>query len=208
MFALLGEISFETIGSPEVFESRRRFDYAEHRVVEDRPRLQWLAAGLEDITLAMLFHTSFTDPAAQLAALMTAAEDHQARALVLGNGVFRGLFVVEAVATSDIQLGADAAPIAIRVHTKLREWALGSEFDPSAPPRPATAPLGISPVAISYSSPAPLLGTGASVADYTAPTFNQPGVSPLVDNPLPVGAGGSNLSYADVPAAAIVRASR
>lgn len=208
MFALLGEISFEMIGSPEVFESSRRFDYAEHRVVEDRPRLQWLATGLETITLAMLFHTSFTDPAAQLAALMAAAEDHQARALVLGNGAFRGLFVVEAVATSDIQLGADATPIAIRVRMKLREWAPGSEFDPAAPPRLATAPLGISPVAISYSSPAPVLGTGASAAAYAVPTFNQPGVSPLVDNPLPSGPGGPNLSYADVPAAAIVRAPR
>lgn len=206
MFALLGEISFEVIGSPEVFESSRRFDYAEHRVVEDRPRLQWLATGLESITLAMLFHGSFSDPAAQLSALLGAAEDHQARALVLGNGVFRGLFVVETVATSDIQLGADAAPIAIRVQTKLREWVPGSEFDPAAPPRPATAPLGISPVAISYSSPAPLPATGAFAASYTMPTFNQPGVSPLVDNPLPAGAGGPSLSYADVPAAAIVRA--
>jgi phage protein U len=208
MFALLGDISFEVIGSPEVFESSRRFDYAEHRVVEDRPRLQWLATGLESITLAMLFHTSFTDPAAQLAALMAAAEDHQARALVLGNGVFRGLFVVEAVATSDIQLGADATPIAIRVQTRLREWAPGSEFDPAAPPRLAMAPLGISPVAISYRSPAPLLEAGAFAANYTAPTFNQPGVSPLVDNPLPAGPGGPNLSYTDVPAAAIVRASQ
>ncbi|MGA7760930.1 MAG: phage tail protein [Candidatus Binataceae bacterium] len=208
MFALLGEISFEVIGSHEVFESSRRFYYAEHRVVEDRPRLQWLAAELESITLAMLFHTSFTDPAAQLASLLAAADDHQARALVLGNGVFRGFFVVASVATSDIQLGADATPIAIRVRTSLREWVPGSEFDPSAPPQLASAPLGIAPVAISYSSPAALLGTGAPAASYTAPTFNQPGVSPLVDNPLPGGAGGPDLSYTDVPAAAIVRSSQ
>jgi phage protein U len=208
MFALLGEIYFEVIGSPEIFESSRRFDYAEHRVVEDRPRLQWLAAELESITLAMLFHTSFTDPAVQLAALLAAADDHQARALVLGNGVFRGFFVVEAVATSDIQLGADAAPVAIRIRTRLREWAPGSELDPAAPTRPTTALLGLAPVAISYSSPAALLGTGTPAASYTAPTFNQPGVSPLVDNPLPGGARGPNLSYADVPAAAIVRAPR
>jgi phage protein U len=208
MFALLGEISFQVVGSPEIFESSRRFDYAEHRVVEDRPRLQWLAAELESITLAMLFHASFTDPAAQLAALLAAAEDHQARALVLGNGVFRGFFVVESVATSDIQLGADAAPITIRVRAGLREWAPGSEFDPAVPPRLATAPLGIAPVAISYNSPVALPGAGVSVASYVAPTFNQPGVSPLVDNPLPGGAGGPNLSYTDMPATTIVRAPR
>jgi phage protein U len=208
MFALLGEIPFQVIGSPEIFESSRRFDYAEHRVVEDLPRLQWLAPELENITLAMLFHASFTDPAAQLAALLIAGEDHQARALVLGNGVFRGFFVVESVATSDLQLGADGTPIAIRVQTKLREWAPGSEFDPAAPPRLASAPLGIAPVAISYSSPAPLLGAAAPALGYTAPTFTQPGVSALVDNPLPGGAAGPNLSYADVPAAAIVRSSQ
>ncbi len=153
----------------------------------------------------MLFHASFTDPAAQLAALLAAANDHQARALVLGNGVFRGYFVVGSVATSDIQLGADAAPVAIRVRAGLREWAPGSEFDPAAPPRLASMPLGIAPIAISYSSPAALLGPNVAASSYTVPTFNQPGVSPLVENPLAGGAGGPNLSYADVPAAAIVR---
>jgi phage protein U len=208
MFALLGEISFQAIGSPETFESSRRFNYAEHRVVEGRPRLQWLAAELERITIAMLFHASFTNPAAQLAALLTAGDDHQARALVLGNGVFRGYFVVEAIATSDIQLADDATPLAIRVRTSLREWAPGSEFDPAAPPRPENALLGIAPVAISYNSPAALLEAGGSAPSYAAPTFNQPGVSPLVDNPLPGGARGPNLSYTDMAAAAIVRAPR
>jgi phage protein U len=205
MFALLGEISFQVIGSPETFESRRRFDYAEHRVVEDRPRLQWLAAELESITLAMLFHASFTDPAAQLEAMLTAANDHQARALVLGNGTFRGFFVVESVATSDVQLGADATPIAIRVRTKLREWAAGSEFDPAAPPRLSSVPLGIASVAISYGTPASPPGAGAPSVSYATPTFNQPGVSALVDNPLPAGPSGPNLSYADVPVNVIVR---
>jgi phage protein U len=205
MFALLGEISFQVIGSPEIFESSRRFDYAEHRVVEDLPRLQWLAAELENITLAMLFHASFTDPAAQLAALLAAARDHQARALVLGNGVFRGYFVVESVATSDLQLAADAAPIAIRVRASLREWVPGAEFDPAAPPQPASVALGIAPVAIGYSSPGPLLAAAASAAAYIAPTFTEPGVSALVDNPLPAGPSGPDISYADVPASAIVR---
>ncbi|HVB82183.1 MAG TPA: phage tail protein [Candidatus Binataceae bacterium] len=206
MFALFGEIPFQVIGSPEILESSRRFDYAEHRVVEDRPRLQWLAAELESITLAMLFHASFTDPALQLEALLAAGYDHQARALVLGNGTFRGFFVVESVVTSAIQLGADATPIAIRVQAKLREWAPGSEFDPAAPPLLAAVPLAIAAVSISYSSPAALLGkSGASAASYSAPTFSQPGVSALVDNPLPGGQNGPNLSYTDVLAAAIVR---
>ncbi len=204
MFALLGDIQFQVIDSPEMLESVRRFEYAEHRVVEARPRLQWLAADLETITLTMLFHASMTNPSAQLAALLAAGADHQARALVLGNGVVRGFFVVESIATSAIQLAADAAPIAIRARTVLREWVAGAESDPGAPPIPAFVPLGLAPVAVDYVSP--IAAGAAGAAAYLAPTFNQPGVSPLVDNPLPTGATGTSLSFADVPAGSIVRA--
>ena len=208
MFALLGEIPFEVIGSPEAFESNQRFQYAELLVIGDRPRLQWIAAGLETIKLAMLFHASIADPAQQLGALQAAALDHQARALVFGNGFFRGFFVIESVATSDIQLGAEGAPLAIRVSAVLREWVPGSDLDPARRPTPDFVPLGIAPVAISYSSPADIVATGAAAVPYTKPVFNQPGVSPLVDNPLSSGANGPNLLFGDVPPNAIVRAPR
>ncbi len=47
MFALFGEIVFELLTSPDGIESLRSWDYAEHRVVEDRPKLQWIADDLE-----------------------------------------------------------------------------------------------------------------------------------------------------------------
>ena len=76
MFAALGEIIFELLGGPQAIEATRRWDYAEQRVLEDLPRLQWIADGAELITLEMLFHQSFTNPSSQLAALMAAASDH------------------------------------------------------------------------------------------------------------------------------------
>lgn len=206
MFALLGEIPFAVIGSPETFESSRRFEYAEQRVIEDRPRLQWVGDGLEALTLAMLFHASFTDPAVQYAALLAAAQDHQARALVFGNGAFRGFFVVEAVSSSDVQLAADASPLAIRVRVRLREWA--PEFDPAAPPQPAFVPLGIAPAPISFTLPATTFGATAPATGYVAPVFGLPGVSALVQNPTPSGPAGPEVSYTDVPASAIVRSAQ
>jgi phage protein U len=208
MFALLGEIPFEVVGSPESVESARRFVYAEHQVVEDRPRLQWIADGLETISLGMLLHVSFTNPTLQFAALLAAAEDHQARALVLGNGLFRGFFVVEEVATRDIHLGADASPIAIRASLRLREWSPGAELDPGAPPRPTTIPLGIAPLAINYSVPAPAIGASLPQESYVAPTFTEPGVSPLVNNPAPSRPLSAGLSYSDVPPQTIVRSTQ
>ncbi len=206
MFALLGEIPFAVIGSPEALESRRRFEYAEQRVIEDRPRLQWVGDGLEALALAMLFHASFTDPAAQYAALLAAAQDHQARPLVFGNGVFRGFFVVEAVDSSDVQLAADASPLAVRVRVRLREWV--PEFDPAAPPQPGFVPLGLAPAPISYTLPAIAFGASAPAATYVAPIFGVPGVSALVQNPAPGGPGGPEMLYTDVPPSAIVRSPR
>src|ERR1700686_1485961 len=106
MFAVLGEIVFELLSSPEAFDSTRSWDYAEHRVVEDRPKLQWLAAGLQIIELDFHFHISFTNPVAQAAVLTTASGDHNARALVFGNRVHRGYFIVTSMRTTSQQMSS------------------------------------------------------------------------------------------------------
>jgi hypothetical protein len=38
VFAILGEIPFQVVGSPEALSDSRSYDYAEHRVVQARPR--------------------------------------------------------------------------------------------------------------------------------------------------------------------------
>ena len=62
MFAILGEIIFVTLTSFESFRSTSDYRYAEHQVVEARPRLQWLAQELQKISLEMGFHVAFTNP--------------------------------------------------------------------------------------------------------------------------------------------------
>src|SRR5216684_1429670 len=100
MYAVLGEIIFDVLTSPQALESARKYDYAEHKVVEDRPRLQWIAADLETLTLELSFHDAFTNPQTQLMLLENAAEDHRARAFVYGNGIHRGYFVVSELAAN------------------------------------------------------------------------------------------------------------
>src|SRR6202158_4531211 len=97
LFAVLGEIPFQVVGSPEGFESRRAYDFAEHRVVESKPRLQWLGNDLERLKFELRLHSSFTDPAAKLALLRSTAAAHLALPLVFGNGGFRGFFVIESI---------------------------------------------------------------------------------------------------------------
>src|SRR5579872_5011581 len=88
VFAILGDIPFQVVGSPESLSDSRGYDYAEHRVIQDRPVLQWLADDLETIELEMLLHQSFTNPTVNLLLLLQAAETHAALPLVFGNGYF------------------------------------------------------------------------------------------------------------------------
>jgi phage protein U len=152
VFALLGEIFFEVTRTPaarlnskawESFRSATGYTYAEHKLVEARPRLQWMATELEKLTLGMSFHVAFVNPKREMDKLRRAAEDHQARTLIYGNGVHRGYFVIESIEETHFQQADDGSYIAIEAKVELHEWVPGVDFDPLAPPRRATPPPGI-----------------------------------------------------------------
>ncbi|HUY19268.1 MAG TPA: phage tail protein [Candidatus Binataceae bacterium] len=192
MFAIFGNIPFEVLGSPERMESKLGYDYAAHAVVEDKPLLQWVGDALQTIALELMFHASFTNPAAQLAALEAAAADHQARALVFGSGEYRGYFVVTSLGVTSRQLGPSGIAIAIQARLVLTEWAIGNQLDANAPPIPAFTPIAL----VAALTPAP--GSAAAVLA---------GVSALLNNPTSTGPGGAQLTPADVPPSQIVRSS-
>ncbi|HEY6394500.1 MAG TPA: phage tail protein [Candidatus Binataceae bacterium] len=203
MFAVLGEIQFKVIGSPESLKSNRSYRYAEQEIVQDKPRLQWLSSGLERLALNLMLHASFSNPALQLALLGAAGDAHQALPLVLGSGEFRGLFVIESIATQSTQLSATGDPIAIEAQLVLKEWAPDSELGPTAPPVAPFVPLGIIEDAIT--------GAGAQPAASSAPT-NAPvsaasprGISVLLQNPASSGPPLPDVQASDIPVAAIVR---
>ena len=189
MFAVLGEIQFQVVGSPEAYESFGAYDFAEQKVIESKPQLQWVGDDLERVKFELVWHASFTNPAAQLALLRATAAEHLAQPLVFGNGEFRGFFVIESINVKSQQLSAGGAPIAIRVALALKEWNSDLPLLSSATPVTAVSPLGIA-----TSSPA---SGGANVLT--------PGLSALVSIPSATGASGPNLEAGDVPAAVVVR---
>ena len=185
MFAALGEIQFEVVGSPDAYESAGAYDFAEQKVVESKPLLQWVGDDLERLKFELLWHASFTKPAAQLALLRAMAAEHLAWPLVFGNGDFRGFFVIESINVKSQQLSADGAPIAIRVALALKEWIA----DPLLLSR-ATTVAGFSPLGIATAS---------------QETASASGVSALLSTPSAMGTSGPNLEADDVPVAVIVR---
>ena len=191
MFAALGDIQFEVVGSPEGYESAGAYDFAEQRVIESKPRLQWVGDDLERLKFELMWHSSFTNPAVQLALLRATAAQHLALPLVFGNGGFRGFFVIESIKMKSQQLSAGGAPIAIRVALALKEWIVDPQLFSSALRVATFSPLGIRTAST---------GTGGSGSDGSTA-----GVSALLSIPSATGTSGPNLEADDVPAAVIVR---
>jgi phage protein U len=205
VFAVLGEILFDVLTSPEGFRAQSEYHYAEHQVVEAPPRLQWMADGLQKISLDLGFHVAFTSPILQMTLLRVAAEDHQARALVFGNGTFRGYFVIEAIEETLQQTADDGSYVAISARVELREWVPGADFDPSSPPRRTTPPPGIISSTAAGTLPQSSIVTLSSgaTASYSPTPYSSPGVSGIAGSgpgaALPGNPG-------DVPTSTIVRA--
>ncbi|HZP45359.1 MAG TPA: phage tail protein [Candidatus Binataceae bacterium] len=209
MFGTLGEIVFTTISGPDSFESVQRWQYAEHPVIEDAPRIQWTGNGLQRLVIGMMFHQSFTDPVAQLNALMAAASDHQARALVFANGTHQGYFVIAGLRTVQKLMSDAGDPVCIKVSVELTEWVLAKELDPAAAPVPSFVPIGAVPApAGGVTGPlaaAAAAGGGPVASSYAAPLLAAAGVSSLLTNPAPTAPASAALTAADIAPSLIVR---
>jgi len=190
MFALLGDIPFQVIGSPQSLNDSRRYDYAEHRVIQARPQLQWLADDLITMRLEILLHQAVSSPGANLLALTQAAAAHQALPLIFGNGKLSGYFVISAIDTLSRQLTGSGDIVSMTVRIELRESS--TLIDPAAPVIPALIQLAIGSVVRAATTGA----TASAVAG---------GLSALAALVAPAGATRPMLLPDDVPTSVIVR---
>jgi phage protein U len=190
LFAALGDIQFEVVGSPEGYASEETYGFSEQRVIESKPRLQWVGEDLERLNLELMWHSSFTNPGVQLALLRATAALHLALPLVFGVGTYLGLFVIESIKVKSMQMSDLGGLLAIRVALTLKEWIPDQALASSAPV-PTFSPLGIT--------------TGSAGTAGSGPDGSTPGVSALLSIPSATGTSGPNLEADDVPAAVIVR---
>jgi phage protein U len=191
VFAVLGDIQFEVVGSPEGYESAGAYDFPELRVIESKPRLQWVGDELERLSFDLMWHASFTNPAAQLALLRATAAQHLALPLVFGNGGFRGFFVIESIKVKSQQLSAGGAPIAIRVALALKEWIAGLQLLSSTRRAGAFSLLGLA-----TASTGTVAGVSAGLTS---------GLSALLSTLSATGPNTPELEANDVSASVIVR---
>jgi phage protein U len=115
----LGDIRFgaSLAGS----ERQSGWEYEEHRVIEGKPRLQWLASNLEERTLELTLHRAFGDPEATCAALRELGEAHTALPLAVADEQV-GTFVLTGLVETHRHLREDGAVEWVDVRLTLREY--------------------------------------------------------------------------------------
>lgn len=120
--AVLGDITFDLITYFEGMEVKFGADYAEHALIEGKPRLQWTGDKLDEASWSLVFHAGFCDPERELLKLKTAVSKHEAMPLVFSNGDYKGWFVPTEVSVTSQQTMTDGTSVWIEVKLTLREY--------------------------------------------------------------------------------------
>lgn len=163
MFALLGDVQFDLITYFDGFESQFGADYAEHPLIEGKPRLQFVGDKLDEIRIQLAFHLHYCDPEAELAKLKKALAAHDAMALVLGNGDYKGWFVLTDVQATSKHTDKAGTLIALEASITLREF-VGDKKNPLPPPavQPKLPPAAAKALPASQTAGVATLASGAA----------------------------------------------
>lgn len=123
MWATLGDLRFELLRAPESADLSIGHTYAEHAVIEGKPKLQWTGDALRERNWTIRLHHSFCDPETVMTALRTASAGHQALPLSLGTGTYLGRYVIVSVNEETLFTGPTGRVMELAATLKLKEWA-------------------------------------------------------------------------------------
>lgn len=138
MYAVLGKIEFDLITYFDGLETQFASDYAEHALIGRKPRLQFVGDKLDEVKIDLIFHVSYCDPEAELIRLRSALTSHDVLALVLGNGDYKGRFVMTDLSAVSKHTDKSGNLLAVEAKMSLREFT----GDPAEPDPPAIRPAG------------------------------------------------------------------
>ena len=138
MYAVLGNIEFDLITYFDGLEQRSGSDFAEHGRIGGKPVLQFVGDKLDEIRIDLVLHAAYCQPDEELKKLQAARQQHQALALVLGNGDYKGRFVITELQSTGRQTDRSGDLLAVEAQLSLREF--GGDAPPK--PKPALAKAG------------------------------------------------------------------
>lgn len=170
-YMLLGDVSFSVQAYAQGDETRKHAEFAEHKLIGAKPRLQWVGDGLDEISWRVLFHTSFCNPEAEVQKLESLLASHAAAPLFMANGESRGTFVVTALTLTRRWTLNDGKLLCLEAAVDLKEYV--------APPTPVTQSASQAPVAAQQNTATGAMNPPGTV---TATATPRPSTAPITRN--------------------------
>ena len=134
MYAMLGDVRFETLQSFASLEAQHSAKFAKHEVLKGRPRLQAMENDLTTLRFGLKLYWMLGNPDTAYKGLLAALEAQQAVSLVYGSGRFVGWFVIESLTERTLIQDSKGRTAARELDVELTEFV----GDPNNPlPTPA-----------------------------------------------------------------------
>ena len=123
MWAQLGTVRFELLETPESVRQRDKWDYVEHKVLDEKSHLQKMGKSLQELTLKIKLSTSFgTDPQKLLSIIYENAEKEEPLPFILGDGTIIGKYVIEEITKEWKRTDNKGKLLSVELEIKLKEW--------------------------------------------------------------------------------------
>lgn len=123
MFLQLGNIIFKGLLSPNSFSAEGdEATYAEYALIGGKPRMAKTGDELEVLTFEIKLHAEFCNPEEQINALKTAKVNGTILPLLMGNGKYRGDYVIISNPYTIDQALSDGTVVRATVNLTIKEY--------------------------------------------------------------------------------------
>jgi phage protein U len=128
VYAQLGNIVFNKAYSPDGFTHSDETSYAQHELINIKPRLQPTGNNLEEIELSVLVHAEITNVPLTLLELKSSKDTFEVMPLVMGTGEYVGDFIITKLERNTLNALADGYAIAVAVTIALKEYVVADKL--------------------------------------------------------------------------------
>lgn len=174
MYAQLGSIQFTPMKGFTGMASTLETNFAEHALIEGKPKLQRIGTNLTAIEVSILLDVAFCNVQSEIDALNSSRESAEVMPLIMGDGRFVGTFVIKTVSDTPLHSSADGTVLQSEVTLALLEFANANSETAFASSsiaqafanvnnNPATFVPVLAPLTAEASATSDLVGASASI---------------------------------------------
>ena len=129
MYFMLGSVAFEPVDLTD-FNETHAADFAEHAVLKGKPRLQAMGEKLTELTFAIRLHHKLGGVEQRYQALLSAKSAQEALPLIIGQGKYKGNFVIAEIASTTLFTDKFGNALCREMNISLREFVGDIEKNP------------------------------------------------------------------------------